>query len=76
MKVRNREGYDELETKIMLKKPITPLSKLIGQKWFLSLDKLAEKSGVSVCTLKKVLNGYGYVSEKCEQKIRDFLEKL
>lgn len=66
---------DESKTKRELEKPITDLSKLIGQKWFKSLDELAEKVGVPVNIIKNVVNGKKVRSWN-ERRIRDFLEKL
>ena len=71
----NRSGYDERSTKIMMERPITELSRLIGEKWFLSIDLLAEKCGVNKRWISQALNG-GEIGRHIEQKIRDYLEKL
>lgn len=69
------DGYDEYQTKGMLEAPITELSKLIGQKWFLPLENLSLKTGVSLSTIIQAVRGYqiGVISE---QKIRVVLEAL
>lgn len=67
------DTYEERTTKIMLARPITDLSRFIGEKWFLSIDLLAEKCGVNKRWISQTLNG-GKVSKKIEQKIRNFLE--
>ena len=72
-KQENRNGYDVRSTKIMMERPITELSQLIGEKWFLSIELLAEKCGVNKRWISQALNG-GKVSKKIEQKIRNFLE--
>jgi hypothetical protein len=75
MKIQNREGYDERILKIMMSKPVTPLSRLIGQKWYLPLDKLAEQTGVKITTIQHAVNGKP-IQPWNERKIREFLEKL
>lgn len=72
---RNGNGHEARYTKIMLSKPITDLSRLIGEKWFLPLEKLAEESGVSLKIIIKAVHGESIwiVNEK---KIRKVLEKL
>lgn len=72
---KNRDGYDLRTTEIMLNTPITDLSRLIGQKWFLPLEKLAEASGVSMYTLSRAVRGEKIVAW-CEERIRKVLEKL
>jgi predicted transcriptional regulator len=67
--------YEERSTKIMMEKPITELSKLIGAKWFLTLEQLAEKSGVPLLTLRKAIRGME-ISSCYEKKLREFLSKL
>lgn len=51
----------------------TPLNKLIAEKWFLPLDKLAERTGIGVHTLGKIICGKN-VGQSCERKLRVFLE--
>lgn len=69
----NKEGYLERNTRIMLQTPITELSRFIGAKWYLPLEKLSERSGVSYEVIKRALHGetIGVVSER---KLREFLE--
>ena len=69
----NRDAHHAYETKIMMSKPITDLARLIGRKWFLPLEKLAERSGVSVWAILKILNGEK-VAETIADKLRHFLE--
>ena len=65
--------YEERSTKIMLEKPITPLARLIGRKWFLTIEELAERAGVSVHTLSRVLQGER-IGAETERKLTAFLE--
>ena len=69
----NKYGYQERSTKIMLATPITELSRFIGSKWYLPLEKLSELSGVSYEVIKRAIHGetIGVVSER---KLRGFLE--
>lgn len=69
------QTYEEMSTRVMLSKPKTELASLIGRKWFLSLEKLAEQSGVPLLTIKRALNG-GVVTEKFQKKLTEFLVKL
>lgn len=46
----------------------TPLSKAIGQNWFNTIERLAEKSGVSSKVIIKALHGER-ISEHNEKKI-------
>ena len=66
---------EELSTKDMLSKPITDLAKLIGQKWFLPLENLAEETGVAKKWVTQAVRG-GKVGKHVEQQLRDFLGKL
>ena len=52
---------------------IIPLPQMIGQKWFLPLDKLAARSGVTRQTISKVLHGEK-IYPAYERKLRAFLE--
>lgn len=74
-KHENRDGYAERSTKIMIKKPITELSRLIGQKWFLPLEKLSEKSGVPLQIIKRAVGGDNIRIDN-ERKICKALEEL
>ena len=66
-------GTDENITKRMLSLPKTDISKLIGQKWFLTLEKLSERTGVSVSILEGAVEGQKiHISN--ERKIRRYLE--
>ena len=71
---RRGNGHEERNTRIMMEMPITDLSRLIGEKWFLPLEKLAEESDVSLSIVIKAVHGnkIGYWSEK---KIRRVLNK-
>ena len=60
--------------RIMMSYPRTSLAKTIGAKWFLSIEKLAETSGVSVETIKKALRGTS-ISADSEQRIRKALKE-
>lgn len=69
------ETFAEKSTKYMLNAPITELSKLIGRKWFLPLEQLAERSGVAERWITQAVRGEE-IGRHVEQKIRDFLEGL
>lgn len=62
-------------TKRMLEKPITELSRYIADKWFLPLEKLFEKTGVPLTTIKRAIEG-GTISREDEAKLREYLDKL
>jgi hypothetical protein len=65
-------GYTTMQ---MLKKPITPLSRLIGHKWFTSTERLAEQSGVGLSIVQRALEGIKIASPN-ERKLRAVLERL
>lgn len=52
---------------------MTEIQKQIGQKWFLTLEKLAKRSGVPYRTLQKIVRGVK-VSSESESKLCEFLE--
>ena len=62
-------------TKEMMDKPITELSRLIGSKCFLPLDKFANEVGVYKGWLTRALRGEK-IPPAIEKKIREALEKL
>ena len=64
---------EELNTKYMLEKPITELSKTIGGGWFLSLESLSDKSGVKLQTIQRAIHGEP-IATWFEKKIRNALE--
>ena len=72
---REINGCEETHTKRMLAMPITDLSRLIGRKWFLSLENLAEKSGLPRGTIARAVNG-GEILPRYEDKLRAYLEAL
>ena len=53
---------------------MTDLQKLIAAKWFLPLEILAERSGVYIKTIQRVLQGEEDGDWR-EQKLRKYLEK-
>ena len=59
--------------KTMVTAPLKKLSRLIGSKWFLSLDQLAARSGVAKDTIRKAMADEP-VLPRYEKKLRDFLE--
>lgn len=66
-------GTDENITKRMMSMPITDISKLIGAKWFLPLEKLSERTGISVSILEGAVEGQKiHISN--ERKLRKYLE--
>lgn len=71
----NREGYDERTTQIMLNRPITELSRYIARKWFGTVERLSEESGVPLRSIIQALHGKAMMP--CyEKRLRDFLKKL
>ena len=42
----------------------------------LTIKDIAEKAGVSVATVSRVINGSGYVSEKNKKNIEEIIESL
>ena len=72
MSHQNKEGYEERTTKIMLSKPITELSRLIGMKWFLPIEKLSQRSGVSLRIIYRALAGEK-LTDYSKSKLMDFL---
>ena len=49
------------------------LKTLIGHKWFLTLDKLAERAGVGEETVRHVVRGEK-ILPRYEEQLRKFLE--
>ena len=52
---------------------MTDIQKLIGQKWFLPLDRLAERTGIKRVTILRALRG-GAIYPAYERKLKEFLE--
>lgn len=52
---------------------MSDLHRLIIDKWYLSLETLAQRSGACLKSIKKVVHGYG-INKKDEIKLREFLE--
>lgn len=52
---------------------MTDTQKLIAEKWFLTLDRLAERTGLARSTLGRIVRGY-HVGEESERKVRKYLE--
>ena len=71
----NHEGHDERTTKIMLDVPITPLSRYIGSKWYLTLEQLSERTGLKLTTILKAVRGEP-ILPAYERRLRKFLDKL
>ena len=67
------DTYDERTTKIMMRKPVTELSRFIGSKWFLTLDKLAERTGVSLGVITAAVEDKP-IRPWNEAKIRRYLD--
>lgn len=67
------DGLEGYKTKKMIETPKTKLSRLIGRKWFLSLETLAERSGLGICTIRTAVRG-GKQQPECEKKLTEFLE--
>ena len=51
----------------------TELKRLIMDKWFLPLETLAQRSGVYIATIRRVMRG-DEVGDWREQNLREFLE--
>lgn len=66
---------EERLTKIMTSKPITDISRLIGRKWYLPLEQLAEQSGVRLYSILKAVKGEN-ITPLNEKNLRTFLERL
>ena len=62
-------------TMLMMEKPITELSRLIGAKWFLPLEELQKKTGVPMRWITQAVRG-GKIPAEYEKKIREVLESL
>lgn len=71
----SKHENEERETRIMLETPITELSRFIGAKWFLTLEQLAEQSGLPIRTILKAVHGEK-IAPFYEKRLRTFLEKL
>lgn len=68
-------NFDEYSTKEMLKKPITELARLIGEKWYLTIEQLAERSGVGVGSIKLALRGeniHPYQAKKLKKFLMNY----
>lgn len=52
---------------------MTDTQKLMAEKWFLTLDRLAERTGLKRSTLSRIARGY-HVGEETERKVRKYLE--
>jgi hypothetical protein len=75
MKQKSREGYDKLTYELMMNTPITDLSRYIGAKWYSSLEKLAEQSGLPFKTVIRAVKGQT-ILPNYEKRLRAFLGKL
>ena len=53
----------------------TELQRLIGEKWFLTLERLGEEIGVSGWTIQKAFHGEKILPQT-EERLRKYLEKL
>lgn len=67
------KNRDFLSTMDMINAPISYLARLIGRKWFLTIEELAKRVRMSVATIGTVLRG-GKISEEYAQRLRIFLE--
>ena len=68
-------GHNEYMYKIMMARPQTELSKDIGRKWYLTLEKLAEESGLSISVIFRAVEG-DKIGKDSESKIRAVLNNL
>jgi predicted transcriptional regulator len=71
--MEEHQNYEAYLTREMLQKPITELSRLIADKWFLSLQTLSERTGVPVSVIEHALEG-GKIRADNERKLRSYLE--
>ena len=69
------DSRDEYTLKIMLLTPKSELSRLIAEKWYLSLERLAEESGVPLKTIIRAVRGQK-IRHDYEKKLRRVLDKL
>lgn len=67
------DTYEAYLTKVMLRKPITSLSRLIGGKWFLTLQTLSDRTGVPVKVINHAVEG-GNLRADNDRKLRKYLE--
>ena len=67
------ETYEAYLTREMLQKPITTLSRLIANKWFLTLQTLSERTGVPVTVIENAVEG-GKLRADNDRKLRRYLE--
>ena len=68
-------GHNEYACKVMISKPQTELSKYIGRKWYLTIEKLSEKSNVSARIISTAIAGKS-IGKESEAKIRRVLKNL
>lgn len=68
-------GNKEYFLRDMLATPKTDLSRLMGAKWFLSLEKLADRSGVPLGVVLRAVRGER-LHPSNERKIRKVLDEL
>ena len=68
-------GNNEYFLKDMLDTPKTDLSRLMGAKWFLSLEKLAERADVPIGVVLRAVRGER-LHPSNERKIRKVLNEL
>lgn len=59
----------------MSQKPVTELFRLIGEKWYLTIEELSKQSKVPTRWITQAVRG-GKICEKFEQRLRTFLEEL
>lgn len=64
----------EYETKSMMERPITAISRLIGQNWYGTLEALAVKANVAKKYVTIAIRG-GKIPLKIENKIREALKQ-
>ena len=72
---KGTNGHEVQQTRRMMAIPITALAKLIGAKWYSSVEKLADAAGVPKYAVTSAINGKR-AFPKHEKKLRDFLESL
>ncbi len=69
------EKICDYSTQLMLHAPKSDLARLLGDKWFLSLERLAEMAGVPLKSAIRAAQGK-HLHSYNERKIRKVLDKL
>lgn len=55
---------------------IKGMKRLTSRRFFMTIEDIAKRAGVSVATVSRVLNGSGYVSPKTREKVLKVIEEV